>query len=174
MRPTRRATWLLLAAALLCALVVSMACGEDETTPSAPTAPAATAVANSTALPAPSVAELNALVEQVFPAIPSGAAYGYCGPNQASRDACPYSARLKARLNALTSANFCRCQNGSSTREFTVQPSSTGGRATVTQFGGSQVLELIIIREAGRLVVDDQLCAGRPATSIYNDPVGPC
>ena len=172
----RQAGWIRFAICFVSVVALSAACGEDDSGPtsSSSTPPSTGPAPTATALPAPSVAELNAVVEQVFPAIPSGVAYGYCGPNQASREACPYSTRLKARLSTLTSANFCRCQNGSSTREYTVQPSPTGGRATVTQFGGSQVLELTIIREAGRLVVDDQVCAGRPATSIYNDPVGPC
>ena len=81
--------------------------------------------------------------------------------------ACPYTDRLKARLTELRQT-LLRAQNLSTTREITAEMMSpVVGIAHVTLFQGRTKLDLWIVQRDERLLVDDEICAGRKDTSIY-------
>ena len=68
-------------------------------------------------------------------------------------------------------ALFCRCQNVPAlSAQFDPQVTPTGGVAHVTL--SALKLDLIMVQEKGKLLVDDTQCTGRGAsTSIYADLV---
>jgi hypothetical protein len=68
---------------------------------------------------------------------------------------------------------FCRCQNILPKRDVTTESTPTGGVAHVDL--GNALIDLVLILEAGRLLVDDTQCPRRgAATSYYVEPVPPC
>lgn len=108
--------------------------------------------------------EITAVAEQTFPKVDQY--YVPCGLD-GNLTSCPYTDRLKARLTELRET-LGRAQNPSATR--TVQPKVTGpdsGVAHVVMFQGRQAMDLIVVKQAGRVLVDDETCTGRPGTSIY-------
>ena len=111
-------------------------------------------------------AQVVTVAQQAFPLVKEYGYYGVCGLN-GDTSACPYSDRLKSRLAELRDT-LLRAQNPSQTLEVTAEltgPST--GVAHVTLFGGRQKLDLAVVSAGGRVLVDDEICAGRPGTSIY-------
>lgn len=120
-------------------------------------------------------------------------ANGHAGLNPCSGSAivamfsvpgCPLTPRLRARLATNPTSGpgggadpMCRCQNVTS-RSVYVVLQNNGATARVEArlfFGASAVnLTFALIDAGGRWLVDDTYCFGRPATSIYHSPVGPC
>ena len=138
--------------------VALSACGPSQSTGRPDTTPA----------PSDSVAtqQIAALAEQVFPKVGEQGAYAVCGAD-GNVSACPYTDRLKARLTELRQT-LLRAQNLSTTREITAEMMSpVVGIAHVTLFQGRTKLDLWIVQRDGRLLVDDEICAGRKDTSIY-------
>ena len=108
--------------------------------------------------------EIVAAAEQTFPK--GDQSYAVCGVD-GNFSSCPFTDRLKARL-ADTRENLGRSQNPSDTR--TVRPKVTGtdsGVAHVWLFDGRQAMDLSVVKQGGRVLVDDETCAGQPNTSIY-------
>src|SRR5205814_5326818 len=121
-----------------------------------------------TPAPSDSVAtqQIAALAEQVFPKVGEQGAYAVCGAD-GNVSACPFTDRLKARLTELRQT-LLRAQNLSTTREITAEMMSpVVGIAHVTLFQGRTKLDLWIVQRDERLLVDDEMCAGRKDTSIY-------
>src|SRR5262249_8791673 len=96
------------------------------------------------------------------------------------RSACPVTDRLAARMEQLAQpskvgpgpiALFCRYQNVPALgAQFDPEVTPTGGVAHA-MLGGLK-LDLIMVQEKGRLLVDATQCTGRgPSTSIYPDLV---
>ena len=162
-----------------------LACGRDDSPAPGPASPAtgeptaivATEVPTPMAEPptaTPVVAitdeELIAIAEAVYP---GEAVYASC--DVTVDGVCPVTSRLKARL-ADADVLLCRCQNGSATREIDVLPDRLedgGGVVRVTMWEGNWGFDLVVVPVDGVWLVDDQRCAGRPETSIY-DYAGPC
>ena len=99
-----------------------------------------------------------------------GSTTSFCGLD-GNLTSCPYTDRLKARLTQ-TRETLGRAQNPSDSR--TIRPKITGpdsGVAHVLMFDGRQAMDLIVVEEAGRVLVDDETCAGQPSTTIYGTPV---
>ena len=126
------------------------------------------------ASPANTTAEVLAVAERIFPGPHPG------GCDWRDRSACPVTDRLAARLDQLVQppkvgpgpiAPFCRCQNVPAlSAEFDPEVTPTGGVAHMTL--GALKLDLIMVRERGKLLVDDTQCTGRgSSTSIYADLV---
>jgi hypothetical protein len=117
--------------------------------------------------------ELISLAEIVFPAV--GPLTFVSCDNLVDRE-CPFTERLQARV-ADPNVDMCRCQNSSTTRE--IEPlqgrrSDGGGIVRVSVFNGGLVHDLVVVRSPdGGWLVDDEYCAGRPDTSIY-EYAGPC
>jgi hypothetical protein len=108
--------------------------------------------------------EIVAVAEQTFPQ--AGQYYIVCGVD-GNVTSCPYTDRLKARL-AESRQTLGRAENPSGTR--TVRPKVTGpdsGVAHVLTFQGRQALDLMVVKRAGRVLVDDETCTGQPSTTIY-------
>lgn len=95
---------------------------------------------------------------------------------------CPVTARLAARVTQLSQTGpsapgpmnlWCRCQNPGDV-EMTAEVTSTGGTAHVV-FGNVIKVDLIMVEQAGVLLVDDHQCTGGgAATSIYATPLVTC
>ena len=110
--------------------------------------------------------QIAAVAEQVFPKVGQQSAYAVCGAD-GNVSACPYTDRLKARLTELRQT-LLRAQNLSTTREITAEMMSpVVGIAHVTLFQGRTKFDLWIVQRDERLLVDDEICAGRKDTSIY-------
>ena len=132
---------------------------------------AATPTVAPTATGTVTASQIAALAHQVFPA--AGGFYTVCGAD-GQVASCPYSDRLKARLTELKQT-LMRAQNPSDTLQLTAElmgPES--GIAHVDLFGGREKLDLWVTKQAGHLVVDDEICAGRKNTSIYATPFVAC
>src|SRR5215831_13994630 len=126
------------------------------------------------ASPAITTTEVLGVAEKIFQ-----------GPHPAGCDwrdrlNCPVTDRLAARMEQLAQpskvgpgpiALFCRCQNVPAPgAQFDPEVTPTGGVAHVTL--GALKLDLIMIQETARLLVDDTQCTGRgPSTSIYAELV---
>jgi hypothetical protein len=107
------------------------------------------------------------LAEGVFPAV-APLTYASCD-DRVDRE-CPITPRLESRL-ADPSVRLCRCQNTSTTREIEAlrgRRSDGGGFVRVTLFNGGLSHDLVVVRGPdGEWLVDDEYCADRPDTSIY-------
>jgi hypothetical protein len=126
------------------------------------------------ASPAITTVEVSAVAERIFP-----------GPHPAGCDwrdrlTCPVIDRLAALMDQRAQpakvgpapiALFCRCQSVPPlSAQFGPEVTSTGGVAHVTL--GALKLDLIMVQEKGKLLVDDTQCTGRgPSTSIHVDLV---
>lgn len=103
--------------------------------------------------------------------------------------ACPLTPRLRAALarelqweRAHTRGGngnaFCRCQNPPTRvdiRGVVAQPQSAQV-ATTWHWGARIAVNLTFVtrRASGGWQIDDELCAGRPRTNMYHNPIGPC
>jgi hypothetical protein len=110
--------------------------------------------------------QVTAVAENTFPLVQPYGYYSVCGVTGDST-ACPYTARLKARLSQLRAA-LIPAQNPSPTRAVNAEITGPGSAvAHVQLFNGQQRLDLQIVVVDGRVLVDDESCTGRPETSIY-------
>jgi hypothetical protein len=157
-----RAVFLLIA----CSLLAVAGCSREEESGPLDTPAPSSEPAVATAVDSPvTVARLLQVGEHVFPEARAGV-FSVCGL-EGNFERCPYTDRLKARLSELN-ATLCRCQNPSQTRSMTAEVADFGGVLYVALFNGSQSYMLKIVKEGGRLLVDDQACiAGGAETSIY-------
>jgi hypothetical protein len=114
-------------------------------------------------------AAAHSVADDTFPKI--GQAYSVCGLS-GDTSKCPFTERLKTRL-LQARANLCRCQNPSSDRIIGADATLVGWTAHVRMFGHWTV-DLLLVRDNGELLVDDEVCAGAaPSTSIYSS-LAPC
>ena len=117
-------------------------------------------------------AQVARVAEDAFPFVKEYGYYGVCGLN-GDTSGCPYTERLKARLAELRDT-LLRAQNPSQTLDITAEVTGPdSGVAHVTLFGGRQKMDLSVVRAGGRVLIDDEVCAGRPETSIYQ-PLAAC
>ena len=135
--------------------------------PSAPPAP----VPGATAPPLTS-ADLQSLAAVTFPKVDKYGYYAVCGIT-GDLSSCPYSPRLKVRLTELRE-NLARAQNPSLSREITGEVTGSESGIAHVVLGGSDRIDLTVIRSGNGFVVDDETCTGRPNTSIYSSPLVPC
>ncbi len=130
--------------------------------------------------PALTVADVEAVARQVF----AGDYRMSCRTND---PACPITQRLAARVFAVPSPHavgpgpyspFCRCQNpGSRSMTVTGELTESGGVAHVTLYPDVRPtkLDLIMVSQSGKLLVDDMQCTGKgPSTSVYGEQLAPC
>jgi hypothetical protein len=146
------------------ALTVLVACG---------TAGAGSGGSSSSSTQGITEAQALAVAEQTFPKAEQYGYFAVCGVD-GNTGACPYSERLKTRLAALKDT-LMRAQTPSPDRQLTV--TVLPGRAVVRAelFGGRAMYDLTIVRAAdGRLLVDDESCAGQESTSIYAERFVAC
>lgn len=124
-----------------------------------------------------------AAVVAVFGAFSGAPAQANCAPVSGRVAGCPITARLRYRLeHASENGNIlCRCQNPPRTIRWALQDANpfVAHVATRWYYGpttGRPAYTLIVTvaREADGWKVDESTCAGRPATSIYQPPAGPC
>lgn len=124
-----------------------------------------------------------AAVIAVFGSFAGAPARVNCDPVSGKVASCPITARLRYRLErANENGNIlCRCQNPPRTIHWALQDANpfVAHVATRWYYGpttGRPAYTLIvtIAREADGWKVDDSICAGRPTTSIYQPPAGPC
>ena len=130
--------------------------------------------------PALTVADVEAVARQVFAGeYPVG-----CRTND---PACPITQRLAAKVFAVPSPNavgpgpfspFCRCQNpGSRSMTVTGELTDSGGVAHVALYPDVHPikLDLIMVSQSGKLLVDDMQCTGKGAsTSVYAEELAAC
>jgi hypothetical protein len=169
------------AALLFVLLTLLVGCGGKATgvAPTSAVAPAssggnAATASNSSSTLGPSAAEIEAVAQQVYAGeYPMG-----CSPR--NRPTCPMTDRLADRFAELSQPNahrpgppnwWCGCQNPAS-RAINIDAVATagGGIAHVTLYPDVNPikLNLIVVRQAGELLVDDIQYTGRAGTvSIY-------
>ncbi len=154
-----------LALSLVCAALAALA----------PGATAAPSVAGA-ATPAQAV---SALLKPFYTPGPAG---GACNALSGQVAGCPITLRLRYRLQHYQRGEngnlICRCQNPPRIVRWT-QKDNNGFVAHVTTtwiYGASSTYALVFIvaRQDDGWRVDDSACAGRPATSVYTPPTGPC
>ncbi len=119
-------------------------------------------------MPAVSDAELIALAEAIFPEVGEGLLYVGCDTRADIE--CPITDHLRLRL-ASPGVILCRCQNSSNRRDIEAlagRSQDGGGVVRVTMFLDTSY-DLVVVRDGGEWLVDDEYCAGQPATSIYQD-----
>jgi hypothetical protein len=135
--------------------------------------PATTSSAPTTSAASASAADLVAVAKLIYP---YDAQYGYytvCGAN-GDLSRCPVTDRLKAYLTQ-KQMTLCGCQNPAPSMDATATSTGPGGVAHVTLgYQPTPVrFDLIIVRDGGRLLVDDQQCTGvGPSSSIYTRTAG--
>jgi hypothetical protein len=92
---------------------------------------------------------------------------------------CRITARLRYRLQHPdrvpgTVNPLCRCQNFIPAIRW-AQVDNNGFVAHVnTLWPPTLAITFVVARQDDGWVVDDNYCAGRPATSLYHIPIGPC
>lgn len=117
----------------------------------------------------PEQAEAHSVADDTFPYV--GHSYSVCGLN-GDTSKCPFTERLKTRLQQAR-ATLCRCQNPWNDRTIGADATLVGWTAHV-RMGGAWKFDLLLVRENGQLLVDDEVCAGAgPSTSIFAS-VAPC
>lgn len=138
------------------------------------------------AKPAPSAAQaVRILVRPFYTPRYALATCSTASPRVDPRSVCPVTNRLQRRLKAPRHMGdgipLCRCQNPPRTVRLERVTLSNGRMAHVTvwwDFGpGSYRSTFVVIQQSGGgWLVDDEYCAGRPYTSVYNGIAGatPC
>jgi hypothetical protein len=138
---------------------------------------AAPAVTQGTATP------LRAVLVLVRPFSTPDAAQGACNALTGQVASCPVTPRLRYRLQhpvrQRENGNLvCRCQNP----PRRVRAAQTDRNPFVAHvdtrwvYGASlaYTITFVVARQDDGWRVDDAYCAGRPQTSVYNPPAGPC
>lgn len=150
---------LLLGAIIVSACGQAVSAGNGKPTTTASPAPAT-----------PTVSQLTAVGEQLFPSIPQYGYYAECinypehGAADASKgndySACPLTDGMRVRLQQ-TQAHLCPCeQNPSTSRQILAQPRPGGGLLTVSLYQGQVAVELVVVSVNGRLLVADEPAKG--------------
>lgn len=100
--------------------------------------------------------ELVAVAKAIYPYSTQYGYYSVCGVN-GDLSHCPVTDRLRTLLTQ-RQTTLCGCQNPSLSMEVTATPTATGGVAHVVLGSppGAQKFDLIVVRSAGALLVDDQ------------------
>jgi len=177
------------ASAVAAALLALAACGGDATssaTSAATAAPASNATGAPTAAPAatpaPSpaanLAQVTAVASRIFPAGPARDCFA------GGLDACPFTARLKTRMQAIVGATtgggadpVCRCQNSYTSAAVTAELVSGQPVAHVVLGFGPQSnvrMDWLFVQASGAWLADDSYCATQgTSTSIYG-AMRPC
>jgi hypothetical protein len=169
---TRSAAIMVAALALLLS-----ACGGGPTsnaTSAATSAAAATPASNPTA----NLSQVAAVANRIFPATPPRDCLA------GGLDVCPFTPRLKARMQAIISGfsgggadPVCRCQN--TYTSATVTTELVSGQAVahvVLGFGPSSTVKMdwVFVQSGGAWLADDSYCTAQgSATSIYT-AMRPC
>lgn len=118
------------------------------------------------------------LLVSPFLAGPTGKAS--CDPVTGKTATCPLTSRARAQFNkASQQANaFCRCQN--TPTKITLGKTRLKGTSAQVDtnwfFGGKLAYRLtwVTVHRGGKWLVNDQFCTGRPKTTVYKLPAGPC
>jgi uncharacterized protein YvpB len=167
---------------LLFPLLLLSACGQAVSAgSSAPTLhPTAAPV-----LATPTVAQLTAVGEQLFPQVPRYGYYAECinFPEHGASDvlkgndysACPLTDDMRTRLQE-TQSHLCPCeQNPSVSRAIVAQPRPGGGLLTVQLYGGQITVELVVTAVNGQLLVSDEPAKGSFETTpiVFQDKPAP-
>jgi hypothetical protein len=171
------------------ALLALSACGGGPTssaTSAATAAPASNSTAAPTAAPAATPApsptsdlsQVAAVANRIFPATPTRDCF------TGGLDSCPFTPRLKARMQAIISGSsgggadpVCRCQN--TYTSATVTAELVSGQAVahvVLGFGPSSTVRMdwVFVQSGGAWLADDSYCTTQgSATSIYT-AMRPC
>jgi hypothetical protein len=147
------------------ACVLLTACAPQSASPSSSLSSPTSSPAPS---PTPGSADLVAVAKVIFPYFPQYNYYSVCGAN-GDLSQCPVTDRLKTRLTQ-SNLTLCRCNNPSLSLGVTATLTQTGGAAHVV-LGDEPLaakMDLVIVQTGGKLLVDDEVCTGRDAsTSIY-------
>lgn len=110
------------------------------------------------------VKQLDDLAAAVYPKN----RYGYWAPcdESGNESACPFTPRLQAQLTALRTTACFGCQAPSYTYAATASPT---GYVKVVMFEDTQTYSLVVVREGGRLLVDDLIwaCPNGGGESVY-------
>jgi hypothetical protein len=172
-------------AAAAVVLLALSACGGEPTssaTSAATAAPATSATAGPAATPAAGptadLTRVAAVASRIFPAGPARdcSAGGF--------DACPFTARLKTRMQAIAGATtgggadpVCRCQNSYTSVAVTTALVSGQPVAHVDLGFGPQAsvkMDWLFVEASGAWLADDSYCTAQgPSTSIYG-AMRPC
>jgi hypothetical protein len=180
--------------------IAAMACGESAAATSTPSQSPSAQATESPVKPLKPLVALNpdqpitegsvrAVVDGVFvqgvflddPKLYAECQYYHGG--DPSFKACPLTARLEARLTSRTghfpprygAGAFCRCLAVSADIAVSAALGRDEATAHVRLFGGSQTVDLLLVRSSGYLLVDDIQCGGKgSSSSIYIDPIPPC
>jgi hypothetical protein len=164
--------WTRAAAAAVVLLALS-ACGGGAT--SAATAARAATRASS---PAANLSQVTAVANRIFSATPPRDCFG------GGLDACPFTPRLKARMQAIVSGfsgggadPVCRCQNSYTSAAVTTELVSGQAVAhVVLGIGPSSTVKMdwVFVQSGGAWLADDSYCTAQgSATSIYT-AMRPC
>lgn len=123
--------------------------------------------------PAVDLAKVRAAADQIYPA--GGFSCAHAAQAFAN---CPFTSRLKTRLQSLNihADLVCRCQN--SYNAATIVAANVGGQGvahTTLSFGsGTTGLDWVFVQQGGSYLADDQYCTtGGSSTSIYTY-MAPC
>ena len=123
-------------------------------------------------------AAVSTLIKALHDPSASGVA---CNALTGQLDDCPITARLRTRLqNPKPEENgnlVSRSQNppGSVTVTLVDNDGQAAHVNTKWEYGASSyTITFVVVKGADGWLVDDSYCAGKPETSIYNSPVGPC
>ena len=135
--------------------------------------PGASAVSSQPAAASASASDLIAVAKLIYPYVAQYGYYSVCGVN-GDLSQCPVTDRLKAFLTQ-KQTTLCSCQNPAPSMDATATPTGPGGVAhVVLGYQTPMRFDLVIVRDAGRLLVDDQLCTGAGASSSIYARTGGC
>jgi hypothetical protein len=106
---------------------------------------------------------------------------GTCSPETGMVFTCPITLRLPRYLAepSASTVTFCRCQNPpTGTRSRQIDNTGRVAHVSVDWYYGGRIAlfstTFVVLHGRMGWLVDDQDCAGRPGTSIYNPRAGPC
>jgi hypothetical protein len=159
------------------------ACGGNTTTVTGSSSPASTSTAASTPTPvATTTADLQAVANLLYPSSSSGRQTCFNGDTTVAH--CPVTARLRTAIEALFAKAtgggadpICGCQNIDPGMSFTytVDPSGSGGVIHMSQFSGSDHVDVVVIRQGGSFLADDiKYCSNTPPSSVYPNETVSC
>lgn len=119
------------------------------------------------------LAKVKAAAEQIYPAGGFSCAHG-----AQTFASCPFTSRLRSRLQSVDihADLVCRCQNSYTTA--TIVAANVGGKgvahATLSFGSGTTSLDWVFVQQGGAYLADDQYCTtGGPTTSLYTY-IAPC
>jgi hypothetical protein len=162
-------------------LVISVmlaACGGGVTTITVSATPSAGATPTSSpsrSVVAATNADLQALANQLYPTSSTGRQTCFDGDTTVAH--CPITARLRTALEAIFAQQtgggadpICGCQEVDPAMSFTysLDASTGGGVIHMSQFSGSDRVDVVVIPQSGAFVADDiRYCSNTPPSSVY-------